>query len=100
MASCEPIESPSGREWDERTKRWRERTASTMRAMSGLVVIGVCRGIGCGARRVFRGANLVEELFDPILAGDRLVVEELELRRPFQPQPRSDLTAQERRRPA
>src|SRR3954463_13551334 len=97
MASCDPIESPSGREWDERTKRWRERMASTMRAMSGLVVIGICRRVGGRVSRVLRGANLVEEPLDAVLAGDRFVVEELGLRRALQPQPRSDLPPQERR---
>src|SRR3954465_10889546 len=97
MASCDPIESPSGREWDERTKRWRERIASTMRAMSGLVVIGICRRVGGRVSRVLRGANLVEELLDAVLAGDRFVVAELAPRRALQPPPPPDLPPHARR---
>src|SRR5438552_927227 len=41
--------------------------------------------------------DLVEELLDPVLAGDRFVVHERHFRRPLQAQPRSDLAAEERR---
>src|SRR5262249_24296333 len=43
--------------------------------------------------------NFVEELFDAILPGDRLVVDELELRHALQPEARSDLPPEKRRRP-
>src|SRR6185503_20531676 len=73
----------------------------TICAMSGLFVI-IPGGRGSGARRLLRmlaDANLVEELLDPVLAGDRLVVDEIELGDALQPQARSDLAPQERHRP-
>src|SRR5262249_41987626 len=98
MASCDPIESPSGRECDDNTKRWRERTASTICAISGVVVIGIRVRVGEVGGRL-RGANVVQELLDAVLARDRLVVEELDLRRALEAQPRSNLAAEKRRRP-
>src|SRR5215472_6511521 len=89
IASCDPIESPSGREWDESTKRCRALIASAIRMISGFVVI-----VGSGAA----GAQVLEQLFDPILTGDRFVVDEFELGHAPQPQPRSDLPPQERNR--
>src|SRR5262249_34158556 len=96
MARCEPSESPSGRVCDETTKRWRARMASTIWDSSGVIVIGVRVGGGvCGG---FRGANLVEQLLDAILPGDRFVIDELELRGALQAQPRAELAAEKRRR--
>src|SRR5262252_8071659 len=96
MASCDPIESPSGRECDERTKRCRERIASTICASSGGVVVIGIRGCVGGVDGSFRGANVVQELLDAVLAGDGFVVEELDLRRPFETQPGADLASHER----
>src|SRR3954469_15387041 len=96
MASCEPIESPSGRECEESTNRCRVRTASTIRAISGLVV--VIRGGSRSARPPgAAGANVVEQLFDPVLAGNRFVVVELQLGGALEAQARAELAAQERR---
>jgi hypothetical protein len=63
---------------------------------AGLVVIVVRLG-GCASRRRTGGlgANLVEQLLDPVLAGDRLVVDELELGDALQAQPRADLAPEE-----
>src|SRR4051812_25672671 len=96
MASCEPIASPSGRACEDSTNVRRARIASTMRSISGAGVVTVVRiriGIvsGMGSR-----ANLVQELFDAILARNRLVVHPLQFGRALEPQPRSDLTAEER----
>src|SRR5262245_37169579 len=97
MASCDPIESPSGRECDERTKRCRERMASTICASSGgVVVIGIGGCVG-GVDGSFRGANVVQEFLDAVLAGNGFVVEELDLGRPPEAQARADLAPQERR---
>src|SRR5262245_11216969 len=86
IASCEPIESPSGRLCDERTKRWRWRIASTIRSNSGLRLV-----------IVFVNVKLVQELLDAVLARNRLVVDECQLGSPLQPQPRANLAAQKRR---
>ena len=58
---------------------------------SSSVGVGVIGGAGAAARM------LVQELLDAVLAGDRLVVDELQLGHALQPQPRADLAAQERR---
>src|SRR5436190_7917650 len=95
------MESPSGRECDDRTKRWRERIASTMRCIgaASVVVIGgsVVRRCGVGWRCAVK---LVEDAFDPILTGDRIVVYEPEFGCAFQPQPRADLAPQKRGGPS
>src|SRR6266550_2764176 len=94
------MESPSGRLCDEIANRCRPRIASTICAMSGLFVI-IVGGRGSGARQCFApfaDANLLEELLDPVLAGDRLVVDEIELGDALQPQARADLAPQERHR--
>src|SRR5712691_12056379 len=91
------MESPSGRECEESTNRCRARIASTICRISGLIVI-IVRSAGSAARRRFGGANLVEELLDPVLAGNRFVVDELERRDALQPQPRSNLPPQKRHR--
>src|SRR5512144_2355064 len=81
IASDDPIESPSGREWEEIRNRWRERMASTICSSSPFVVI-----VG-GAGRM----DFVEELFDTILPGDRLVVGERQLGHTLQTEARTDL---------
>src|SRR3954447_25188740 len=95
MASCEPIASPSGRACDDSTNVRRARIASTIRSISGAGVVTVVPiGIGI-ARGMGIGANLVQELFDAVLARNRLVVNPLQFGRALEPQPRSDLTAEE-----
>src|SRR5919197_3860015 len=95
MASCDPIESPSGRAWDEMTKRCRARIASAMRWRSGSGFASIVAGVA--AIPVVAGVQLVEQLLDAILAGNRLVVDELQVGYAAQPQPRSDLPTQEGR---
>src|SRR5262245_54948095 len=96
MASCDPIESPSGRECDETTKRCRERMASTICGSSGgLVVIGIGGCVG-GVDGSLRGANVVQELLDAVLAGNGFVVEELDLGRPFEAEAGPDLAPEKR----
>src|SRR5947209_6229280 len=87
IASCEPIESPSGRECDDSTNRCRARIAATIAWSGALLVIS----------RMAARFDLVEELLDPVLPGDRFVVHERHVRRPLQAQPRSDLAAEGRR---
>src|SRR5689334_11063686 len=94
IASCDPMESPSGRLWEERTKRRRLWIASTIWSNTGALLV-IVRGFGAPVG----GVKLVEDLFDAILPGDRLVVDEPELRRSSQAQPRSDLAPEERGRP-
>src|SRR5262245_48383303 len=50
--------------------------------------------------RVRLGVKLVEDAFDPVLAGYRIVVDEPELGRALQAKPRSDLASEEGRRTA
>src|SRR5262249_15533466 len=91
MASWDPIESPSARACEGRTNRPRVRTASTIaRICVSFIIVGHWR----------RGMDLVEQLLDAILAGDRVVVVEGELGRPLQAQPRPDLPAEEAGRAA
>src|SRR6266540_12883 len=90
IASCDPIESPSGRACDDRTKRCLARIASTICCICGLFVI-------VWGRR--RALELVEQLLDPILPGDRFVVVEPQFWRAPQAQTGSELTAQKRRGP-
>src|SRR5262249_56914996 len=82
---------------DEGTKRCRERMASTICASSGRVVVISIRGCVGGVDGSFRGANVVQEPLDAVLAGNGFVVEELDLRRPLQAQAGADLAPQERR---
>src|SRR6266705_1065241 len=89
------MESPSGRECEESTNRCRARIASTICRISGLVVI-ILRSGGSAAGWRLGGANFVEELLDPVLARNRFVVDELELRDALQPQPRSNLPPEKR----
>src|SRR5512145_388654 len=105
-ASCEPMESPSGRACDVSRNRCRERMASRIwrrtggcRPSCGLFVVSVIvsrrllRGRDAGALRL----QLLQDALDPIVALDALVEEELQLRDPAEPEPAAELTAQERR---
>src|SRR5436190_10914362 len=77
------------------TKRFRPLMAAAMASRSGLVVIVV---VGVVATRAARGGiDLVQELFDTVLSGDRFVVVKLELGRTPQTQRLADAAAQERR---
>src|SRR6476646_1812703 len=89
-ASSEPMESPSGRACDAITKRWLARMISTILLSSGFVM-GFWRLVRAAGVRLVR-ANLVQNLLDAILAGNGLVEDERQFRRPPQPQPRPDLT--------
>src|SRR5438067_4231167 len=95
MASCDPIESPSGRECDETTNRWRARTSWTIRRISGVTALGV--GLVIVIVWIVR-VDFVEQLFDAVLARDRFIVEELQLGDAPQPEAGSNLAPQERRR--
>src|SRR4051812_24492961 len=92
IAIWEPIESPSGRECEERMNRCRARIASAICRISGSLA-----AIVAFAAILVRRMNLVEKLVDPILAGHRVVVVKLQLGHPLQPQARADLPAQKRR---
>src|SRR5688572_18187908 len=119
IASCEPMESPSGRACEVIRKRCRAkiasricptsasapagRTGETGLFINGCFVWARVRGrrgrIAGGSLDPF-GADFVEDSLDPIAALDRFVEEEFEARDPLQPQPAADLTPQERRRAA
>src|SRR5207253_5774133 len=75
-------------EGDERPKLGRARMASTICGSGGALLIV---GVGVGA-----GMNVVEDLLDAVLAGDRTVVEESKLGNTLEAQPRADLPPQER----
>src|SRR6185436_3595769 len=89
IASCEPIESPSGLAWEEMTKRRRVRIASTICSAETSLLVGL--GLV--------GIDLVQQLLDAVLAGNGIVVDERDLGDPLAAEPRSDLPAQERDRP-
>src|SRR5690349_6997400 len=116
IASCEPIESPSGRACEVSRKRGRARISSRIRAMSAaaaagslpsspvaaasVVVFVLVIRCGCGWRfgrgLAARRVELMEDLLDAISALDGLVEEEFQLRHALQPQPAADLPPQER----
>src|SRR5437762_268104 len=89
IASWEPIESPSGRECEERMNRCRVRIASAICRISGSLA-AIVAFVALPVRRV----NLVEELVDAVLTGHRVVVVKLELGHAFQTQTRADLPPQ------
>src|SRR5439155_3502633 len=91
MASCDPIESPSGRECEEMRKRRRARMASTTCRNSLLLV-------GLGDVGIVGGMDVLQELLDAILSGDRIVVGEPELWYAPQAKPSAKLAAQKWRR--
>src|SRR5262245_788567 len=71
-----------------------------MRSIGAPLFCVIRRGIVPGIVGSRAGVKLVEDTFDSILAGDRVVVDEPEFGRPFQPESRADLTTQERGGPA
>src|SRR5262245_40874110 len=87
MAIDDPTASPSGRTWDEIRNLRPARMASTMRESSGV-----------GVAIMLSGVELIENLFDAILAGDGVVVDEDDFGRAPQAQPGADLAAEEGRR--
>src|SRR5688572_3102148 len=100
-ASCEPMESPSGRAWEVSRKRWRFSSSSRICRRTGsaavavvvwLIVLGVVRGVAIGifgaAGRA--GADLLQDALDAVSALDRFVEEEFELGHAFQPEAASD----------
>src|SRR5229473_1977389 len=93
MASADPIESPSGLACDEITNRCFVRSASTI-ARNGAVLVRFSVIVGTAG-----GVKLVEDALDPVLAFDRFVVGEFEIRRPLEAQARANLPPQERRGP-
>src|SRR3954468_11242808 len=121
MASCDPIESPSGRACEVSTNRCRLRMASQMRrTMSGGLSSGTAlasvgwvmfsRGVRSGIGRLGRRARglrlrrtagallleIAEDLLDPVVLLDALVEEEVQLRRAAQPDPSGQLPAKKR----
>src|SRR4029453_17148017 len=116
IASCEPIESPSGRACDVIRKRCRLITAPRIRLISASAVAGRASGTGLliGLRLAAglwrRGVgpavalggvtslrvDFVQDAFDSIAALDRLVEEEFEDWDPLQSQPAAELPAEER----
>ena len=100
IASCDPIASPSGRDVRGQHEALPRRgSASTM--LRGAQDWSSSSWIVSADRRSSRNRSaldVVQQLLDAVLSGDRLVVAELELGHAPQPQPRADLAAQERRR--
>src|SRR5712692_6332675 len=80
--------------------------ASTICPSSGLLILLDSRAVALALNaravafalglRVGARMNLVEDPFDAVLAGNRVVVEKLQLRHAFEPQPGADLPAQKR----
>ena len=81
MASCDPMESPSGRAWEVMRNRVRSLMAWQMSAGAESAVADVIVPNGVMPGRGLR-FELLEDLFDAILTSDGFVEEELELRDP------------------
>src|SRR3990170_5964761 len=111
MASCEPIESPSGRACEVRRKRWRRRisslisptTASAGTEVGSLLIwVGVVdivigfAGSGGGVPR-FSGQSLQDAL-DAVVLLDRVIEHPGELGHALELKPPSDVPLQERGR--
>src|SRR3954454_5648818 len=115
MASCEPIESPSGRAWEVRRKRWRPRISSliwsttaasagasptccSLLIRAGVVDIAIIFA-RFGKRRLPLGfgTQSLQDLFDAVVLLDRLVEHPGEFGHTFELEPPSDVTAQEGR---
>src|SRR5262252_6979861 len=100
MASCDPMESPSGRACEEIRNLRRACIASQISVFVVVCVAILCRG---GFARVLGGScglfgfQVLEDLFDAILPGDRFVVEELQLGHAPQAQALAELAPQKRR---
>src|SRR3954466_9546857 len=104
IASCDPMESPSGLAWDVSRKRCRRRISSEIRrtaeaavSTDSLIIVWrtdcVVGAIGsCGPFRL----ELLKNPFDTVGVFDRLVVEEGQFGNPLQIQALADLPAQKR----
>src|SRR5436190_5210605 len=106
IASWEPIESPSGREWEEITNRCRACSSAVICLISGSVAaIGVVTvagvaGLSAVAVALLVGCmDFVQQLFDPVLPSDGLIVLELQLGHALQTETRADLAPQKGRCP-
>src|SRR5690606_25282699 len=107
MASCDPMASPSGRTWELITNRWRAWIASAMRPTisrrSSLIGLAVGNGVlvspRLGSAPGVLAADFLEQLLDPRLVVDGLVVREGQLRHAPEPQPLPEGAAQEGQRP-
>src|SRR5688500_9628934 len=100
MASWDPMASPSGRTWDDRTKRCRFRISSAacwraVELFGGVVIRG---GIRHRCPLAFLFMKVAQDLLDPILVGDRLIEAEVDFGNAPQPQPATEMPPQERRR--
>src|SRR3954470_830470 len=62
--------------------------------------VGWLAAVASRAVSRFGGVQFVQQLFDAVLAGDGLVIDEVQFGHALQPQPRPDLPAQEGRRPS
>ena len=108
MASCEPMESPSGRAWDVSRKRCRERIASQISAdgssLASLLLVAVSthrlrvRQVAAPRLRPFR-LNVLQDAFDPLVPFHDSRRRRTAARGTPQPQPLGQLAAQERRGP-
>src|SRR3954462_10018372 len=102
IASCDPIESPSGLAWDVSRKRCRRRISSEIRrtaeaaaSTDSLIIVGRtdCVIASVGSRGPFR-LELLKNPFDPVAVFDRLVVEERQFGNPLQLETLSNLPPQ------
>src|SRR5262249_48547011 len=89
IASCDPVESPSGRECEEITKRRRERIAviiwSISASVAAISVVSVLTrglagvtGVSAAAFAVGR-VDFIQQLFDAVLSRHGIIVLELKL---------------------
>src|SRR3954470_13376934 len=110
IASCDPIESPSGRAWEVRRNRWRRRISSricstgastvTPPPVSLLIVVlpvapCVVHGRRGGRLRRALRVELLENPLDAVVLFDRLVEREGQFRHALQPEPPADVPPQE-----
>src|SRR3954470_19497478 len=89
------MESPSGRACDVIRNRCRAAIALQISATTDSVAVRVVVP-GVAMRRRALRLQLLEDLLDPIVPRDRVVVEELQLRHAPEPQPPPELPPQER----
>src|SRR4051812_39586577 len=107
IASCDPIESPSGLAWEVSRKRCRRRISSEIRrtaaaavSTDSLIIVGRtdCVIAGVVSRGPFH-VELLKNPFDTVGVFDRLVVEERQFGHSLQAETLPDLPAQKRCRP-
>src|SRR5687767_14503753 len=100
IASCEPIESPSGRAWEVIRKRCFSRIASRicskgLGSLGGIGVIVSWQVVQVRIGLTF-GLDIEHDPLDAVLLFDALVVEELERRHVLEPEAATDLAAEKR----